>query len=256
MPNLEPRKGAPAREGRSWGGLGEILLREGLVTDSQLTTALQVAKETEKCLGRVLVEMGLITERVRMRILQQKLGFDIVHINPQRIDRMVLDYLPKSIATKHRLAPVRLDLDTLVVAMEDPTDVMALDDLKAITGFRVRPVIAGIEEIEAVLRDYPEKEEVVEVRTGPPAWFRILGDAILLALLLAPIFFLLFYVSGNPELRSHYARQGASFSVDIFIFVLLGYGIYAVIAFEIWALIFQRRPSRPPQSPLPPTGPV
>jgi hypothetical protein len=249
MPATGPKKNAP--EGRSsWGGLGEILLREGLVTDSQLSTALHVQKETEKCLGRVLVEMGLITERVRMRILQQKLGYEIVRINPQRLDPMVLDYVPKSVAIKHRMVPVRLDLDTLVVAMEDPTDVMALDDLKAITGFRVRPVIAGIEEIEAVLQQYPERSEEIVVERGPSALFRILGDVALLVLLVAPIIFLLFYVSGNPELRSRYA--GASFSVDIFIFMLLGYGIYAVIAFEIWALIFQRRPAKSPESSAPP----
>jgi hypothetical protein len=248
-----PKKGAPTQEGRSWGGLGEILLREGLVTDSQMTTALQVQKETDKCLGRVLVEMGLLTERVRMRILQQKLGYEIVRINPDRVEQAALDCLPKSVALKHRLVPIRLELDTLVVAMEDPTDVMGVDDVKAITGFRIRPVIATIEEIEAVLQRYPEKAvEEIHVEARPSPWFRILGDAILFTLLAAPLVFFMIYLPTNPELRSHFARPGAA--VDVFLFTLLGYGIYAVICFEIWSLIFQRRKSKPSEPPLPPTG--
>jgi len=235
-------------EERSWGGLGDLLLREGLITDSQLTTALQVQKQTDKSLGRVLVEMGLITERVRMRLMQQKLGYDIVHINPQRIDRMVLDYLPKSIAVKHHLVPVRLDLDTLVVAMEDPTDVRILDDLKAVTGFRVKPAIATIEEIEAVLTQYPEKEvEKVAVEARRPLWFTLLGDVILVGLLAAPFLVFLLYVPTNPAWLSHFARPEARF--DIFLFTLLGYGIYAVICFEIWSLVFQQRGPKPPEPP-------
>jgi len=243
-------------EERSWSGLGELLLREGLITDSQLTTALQVKKETDKSLGRVLVEMGLITERVRMRLLQQKLDCEIVHISPQRIDRMVLDYLPKSIAVKHRLAPVRLDLDTLVVAMEDPTDVTVLDDLKAITGFRIRPAIATIGEIEAVLKEYPEKvEEKVEVEVPLSLWFRIVGDLILFVLLAVP--FLVFSLLVLTDLLppgwiSYFARPGAGF--DVFLFTLIGYGIYAVICFEIWSLIFQPRRTKPPGPPVPPSG--
>jgi len=238
-------------EDRSWGSLGDLLLREGLITDSQLTTALQVQKETEKSLGRVLVEMGLITERVRMRLLQQRLGYDIVHINPQRIDRMVLEYLPKAIAVKQRLVPVRMDLDTLVVAMEDPTDVTIVDSLKSVTGFRIRPVISSIEEIESVLQQYPEKPEAIVFEAPPSRLWRVFGDLVFFALLAAPILFFLYYVSSDPVLRSTYAQRGAG--VDIFIFTLLGYGVYAVIAFEIWSLIFQRRKPKPPESP-PPAG--
>ncbi len=234
---------------RSWGSLGDLLLREGLITDSQLTTALQVQKQTEKSLGRVLVEMGLITERVRMRLLQQRLGYDIVHINPQRVEQMVLEYLPKSVAVKHSLVPIKLDLDTLVVAMEDPTDVTVIDSLKTLTGFRIRPVIASIEEIEAVLKVYPEKETApVVIEVGPPRWFRMLGSATLVALLVLP--FVVFYVflQTNVEMQSRFAQPGAY--VDVFILTLLGYGIYAVVVFEIWALVFQSRKSKSPEPPV------
>lgn len=238
-------------ENRSWGGLGDLLLHEGLITDSQLTTALQVQKETEKCLGRVLVEMGLITERVRMRLLQQRLGYEIVQIDPQRLESMVLEYLPKSVALKHRLVPVRLDFDTLVVAMEDPTDVTILDHLKSIAGLRIRPVIASVEEIEAVLEQYPEKAEAIEIEAALPMWWRILADALLVVLLVVPILIFFFlYVPTNPELQSRFAQRGAR--VDVFIFTFIGCGIYAVIAFEIWSLILQRLMSRPQEPPSPP----
>ncbi|KPL09564.1 hypothetical protein AMJ85_06470 [candidate division BRC1 bacterium SM23_51] len=240
-------------ENRSWGSLGDLLLREGLITDSQLSTALQVQKETEKSLGRVLVEMGLITERVRMRLLQQKLGYEIVQINPQRLDRMVLEYLPKSLVHKHRLVPVRLDLDTLVVAMEDPTDVTILDHLKSVAGLRIRPVIASVEEIEAVLGQYPEEAERVEAAVLMPIWARVLADLLLIALLAAPIVGFLIYVPTNPELLSRFARPGAY--VDIFIFTLVFWGIYTVVVFEIWSLIFQRRKPRLPEPPSPPGSP-
>jgi len=236
---------------RSWGSLGDLLLREGLITDSQLTTALQVQKQTERSLGRVLVEMGLITERVRMRLLQQRLGYDIVHINPQRIEQMVLDHLPKPIAVKHRLVPVKLELDTLVVAMEDPTDVRVIDDLKSMTGFRIRPVIASIEEIEAVLQKYPEKTEEVVIEAPPSIWPRLLGALLLVVFLALPFVVFLIYVQTSPELQSRFAQPGAF--VDVFFLTLLGYGIYAVVVFEIWALLFQEQHKpRSPESPLPP----
>jgi len=238
-------------EDRSWGSLGDLLLREGLITDSQLTTALQVQKQTEKSLGRVLVEMGLITERVRMRLLQQRLGYDIVHINPQRVEQMVLEHLPKAVAVKHHLVPVRLELDTLVVAMEDPTDVTVVDDLKSMTGFRIRPVIATIEEIEAVLEKYPEKAEEAVLEAPPSRWLRYLSGLVLVVLLAAPFVVFLLYVQSNPEAQSHFARPGAQ--VDIFILTLLGYGIYAVVVFEIWALLFQQqRKPKPPETQAPP----
>ncbi|MCX8035780.1 MAG: hypothetical protein N3D11_01760 [Candidatus Sumerlaeia bacterium] len=224
-------------------------MREGLITDSQLTTALQVQKQTEKSLGRVLVEMGLITERVRMRLLQQRLGYDIVHINPQRIEQMVLEYLPKSVAVKHSLVPIKLDLDTLVVAMEDPTDVTVIDSLKTLTGFRIRPVIASIEEIEAVLKVYPEKEAPpMVIEAGPSRWFRTLGSVILVALLVLPFVAFYVYLQTNVEIQSRFAQPGAY--VDVFIMTLLGYGIYAVVVYEVWALFFQSRKSKPPEPPV------
>lgn len=239
-------------EERSWGSLGDVLLREGLITDSQLTTALQAQKETEKSLGRVLVEMGLITERVRVRLLQQKLGYDIVQINPQRLDRMVLDYLPKSIAVKHRLVPIRLDFDNLVVAMEDPSDLTIVDHLKEYTGFRIKPVLASVEEIEAVLEQYPEEPEAVEIKAEPSGLVVILADLLLVVLFALPFLVFFFLIlPNNPELRSELA--GTGFNVDVFIFTLIGWGIYAVICHYIWSLIFQRRrtPSPPPPAGMP-----
>jgi hypothetical protein len=239
---------------KTTGSLGDLLLREGLITDSQLSTSLQEQKETEKSLGRVLVEKGLITERVRMRLLQELLGYEIVQVNPQRVDRQVFDYIPKSVAIKHHLAPIRLDFDTLVVVMEDPTDVTILDHLKTLTGLKVRPAIAGFEEIQAVLAAYPEETEVLEAARPTPLWARILQDILLFGLLAVPIFGFFLYVPTNPELTSRFAERGAR--IDVFIFTLIGYGIYAVVVYEIWCLLFPRRKRaaefiRPPSNHLP-----
>jgi len=234
---------------RTLSGLGDVLLREGLITDSQLSTALQVQKETEKSLGRVLVEMGLITERVRMRLLQQRLGYDIVRISPQRLDSTVFDLVPKSLATKYRLVPLRLDLDTMVVAMEDPTDVTALDTLKELAGLRIRPVIATIEEIEAVLNRYPERPEEakIEIEIPPSKLSIVISDLVLFCLLAVPLAAFFVVVPTQPEWLSFLTSRLVS--ADVFIFTLIGYGIYAVIAFEVWALVFQRRRPKAPTLP-------
>jgi len=231
------------------GSLGELLLREGLITRSQLTTAHQVQLETERGLGRVLVEMGLITERVRMRLLSQNLGYEIVHIHTQRIDDALLTLVPRSVAVGHHLVPVRRDGDTLVIAMEDPTDVTVIDQLKATTGLTIQPVIAGVDEIEAILQGYPEGPEPVWIETRRFAPKRIIGDIILIILLVIPILAFLLYVPSNPGLLSRFARPGAY--VDVFVFTLIGYGIYAVIVFEIWSLIFQRAAKESPVLPMP-----
>lgn len=232
----------------------DLLLREGLITDSQLTTATQVQGESQRSLGRVLVEMGLITERVRMRLLQQKSGCEIVRVHSADLDTDLLRYIPKSLALRHRAVPCGFDVDTLLVAMEDPTDLGVVDEIKAVTQMRIRPVIASINDLDEVLKRYPEEaRETLVAYEKPGLVKRLIGDLILLCLLLVPLFLVFFvYVPTNPEMLNRLA--GAGGAVDVFVFTLIGFGIYAVIVFEIWSLIFQRRRSKSAKVPMSQTG--
>ena len=122
--------------------LGDLLLREGLLTDAQLNIALARAREMDRPLMRVLVENGMLDETKRLNFFKHQFGIPVVTLPNTSVDPLLLSYIPSQIARKHHLVPVRLDRDGLVVAMEDPSDLEVLDSLKAMSGVRIKPVLA------------------------------------------------------------------------------------------------------------------
>jgi len=81
--------------------LGDVLVRDGILTQAQLRTALQAQKSSSHSLGRVLVDTGLITEAMRMSILQKTFGFDLISLKSIKIDPLVISLIPSTFAIKH-----------------------------------------------------------------------------------------------------------------------------------------------------------
>jgi type IV pilus assembly protein PilB len=133
--------------------LGDILIREGLITREQLSAALSEQKSTGHRLGYVLVKLGLVQELEVTKVLARQYRMPAVDLTRFEVDPKILKMVPSDFALKHILLPLKREGRTLTVAMADPTNTGVLDDLKFITRYDLFPVIAG----EYTLRNLLEK---------------------------------------------------------------------------------------------------
>jgi len=131
-----------------------LLIEDGLVSQEQLLTALEKKKETGKSLARTLIELGIVSESKLTEVLAQHLGLEFVDLSRYRVDLTAVALLDEKMAQRHLTIPLAFDDDTLIIAMADPTNIFALDDVKMSTGHQVRPVVATKGDIEDAIRSY------------------------------------------------------------------------------------------------------
>jgi len=123
--------------------LGDILVREGLITQEQLKKALQEQKSSGMRLGYTLVKLGFIEETEVTKMLARQYRMPAVDLSRFEVDPKILKLIPPDIATKHVVLPLKREGRTLTVAIADPNNVAAIEDIKFITRCDVFPVIAG-----------------------------------------------------------------------------------------------------------------
>lgn len=122
--------------------LGDLLIAAGAITDEQLQAALQAQKTSGQRLGDVLIDSGVITQRQLIDALQMQLGVDYIDLTRVSIPVELAKYVPRSIAKKYCVVPVKLVKDELYVAMSDPLDFMAQEELKAASRKQIIPMIS------------------------------------------------------------------------------------------------------------------
>ena len=144
--------------------LGDILKEMGLVTDEQVESAIGRQKETRKRLGQLLLEDGVVTQLDLTKALAQKFGVSFLDLTSTRFDAAATAYIDEKLARRYGAVPVRfLDDGTLLVAMVDPQNLPAQEDLAIITGFQIQPAIASEEDVfGAIAKIYRERAEVGE----------------------------------------------------------------------------------------------
>jgi type IV pilus assembly protein PilB len=136
---------------RPTGQLDELLLARGLVTDEQLGEARDHAAQTGRSLGRVLIELGFVPESGLVAVLADQLGLEFVDLADAQLDQSALALVPESVARRHNCIPIRFDGDRLVVAMADPANVLAVDDVRALTKREVKTVVATKADVIAAI---------------------------------------------------------------------------------------------------------
>src|SRR5512140_1550057 len=123
--------------------LGELLVKAKLITPDNLQSALNEQKASGAKLGEVLVKMGLVSEEDITETLSAQFGVPSINLTHFEIDPNVLKLVPADVARKYNILPVNKTGATLTIAMADPTNVFAMDDLKFMTGYNVEPVVAS-----------------------------------------------------------------------------------------------------------------
>ncbi len=147
--------------------LGELLLKEGLITKAQLEKAVGEQKNKGGKIGSNLVKLGFIDEKTLTSFLSKQFGVPPVDLATEEIDPEVLKLVPESIAQKYLLIPVKRKGSTLYVAMADPSNIFAIDDIKFLTGYNVEPLVASEIAIkEAIDRYYDSATTLADIVAG------------------------------------------------------------------------------------------
>ena len=135
--------------------LGEILLKESLITQEQLQKALEFQRSNGGKLGSCLTKLGFITDDDITGVLSRQYGVPSINLKFYEIDPNVIKLIPQDTAVRYQVIPLSRVGSVLTIAMTDPTNVFAMDDIKFMTGFNVEPVVASESAIgEAITRFY------------------------------------------------------------------------------------------------------
>lgn len=133
--------------------IGDLLIQAGMLTEDQLQDTLTTKREGQK-IGDALLEKGYINEQQLIEVLEFQLGIPQVSLYRYQVDLSLLNLVSKEFAFRNILLPIKKEGNQLTVAMYDPMDYIALDDLRLSTGLQISPVIAKKEELMAALYKY------------------------------------------------------------------------------------------------------
>lgn len=146
--------------------LGQLLMRAGIITDKQMADALQVHSATGSPLGRVLVDLGYASQGAILSVMASQIGIAYIDFNEHRPQPGAVTAVPKELAERYMLMPVSIsDSGELVVAMADPQNVLAIDDLRIVTGLEVKSAISTKEDILAAIEEHYNVAEHMETDT-------------------------------------------------------------------------------------------
>src|SRR5262252_1771782 len=149
--------------------IGELLLKEKRITPEQLQQALNHQKAGGGKLGFNLVKMGFVKDEEITALLSKQYGVPSINLAQFDIDPAVVKLIPADTAHKYQIVPLSRSGATLTIAMTDPTNVFAMDDIKFMTGYNVEPVVASETAIlEAVNKYYPTKAGAKGAAPGKP----------------------------------------------------------------------------------------
>jgi type IV pilus assembly protein PilB len=143
--------------------LGEILVRENLISAQHLREALDYQREHGGRLGYNLVKLGLVTDDMITAVLSRQYGIPSVNLDLFQIDESVLRLIPQEVAQKYSVIPLSRVGATLTLAMVDPTNVFAMDDIKFMTGLNVEPVVVAEVSIQQAIAKYYGTSREIEL---------------------------------------------------------------------------------------------
>jgi len=144
--------------------LGTMLLQEGLLTRADLDRATEIQTDTGMPLGRILVEEGFVKETDLVKTLAHHIGLEFVLLDDVTIDPTATALIPEALARRYAAIPIGFEEDgSLTVAMADPANVLAIDDIRAITGMDVRPKVATRSEVEDAISRMAQFDDVSDL---------------------------------------------------------------------------------------------
>ena len=153
--------------------LGELLLKENMVSPQQLQDALNHSKQSGGKIGKAFVSLGFVKDEEITSLLSRQYGVPSINLDHFEVDPAIIKIIPAETARKYQVLPLSRSGATLTIAMADPTNVFAMDDIKFMTGYNVEPVVASESALEEAIDKYYGSNRSLELRResggGAPA---------------------------------------------------------------------------------------
>jgi len=144
--------------------LGELLLKENMVSPQQLQDALNHAKMSGGKIGKAFVSLGFVKDEEITSLLSRQYGVPSINLDHFEVDPAIIKIIPAETARKYQVLPLSRSGATLTIAMADPTNVFAMDDIKFMTGYNVEPVVASESALEDAIDRYYGSNRSLELR--------------------------------------------------------------------------------------------
>ena len=144
--------------------IGELLLKEKLITPEQLQQALTQQKSNGGKLGYNLIKMGFVKDEQITALLSKQYGVPAINLAQFKVDLTIVKLVPTETARKYQIIPLSRSGSTLTIAMTDPTNVFAMDDIKFMTGYNVEPVVASEVSIKEAIDRYYGSIHALELK--------------------------------------------------------------------------------------------
>jgi type IV pilus assembly protein PilB len=144
--------------------LGELLLKENMVSPQQLQDALNHQKMSGGKLGKAFVSLGFVKDEEITSLLSRQYGVPSINLDHFEVDPQIIKIIPAETARKYQVLPLSRSGATLTIAMADPTNVFAMDDIKFMTGYNVEPVVASESALEEAIDKYYGSTRSLELR--------------------------------------------------------------------------------------------
>ena len=132
--------------------LGELLIAAGAITQEQLERGMELQKKSRERLGTALIKNGIITEAQLIEALQMQLGIEFIDLTKVTIPTDMAQALPRNLAKQHNVVPVRMEKDTLYLAMSDPLNFFATGEIKKVVRKRIVPMVATASGVEHAIQ--------------------------------------------------------------------------------------------------------
>ena len=141
--------------------LGDLLIEANVIQVEQLDEALLNKSRDEK-LGDYLIEQELITEQQLIEVLEFQLGIPHVNLNQYSIDPELIQLVPKELAKRANIMPIRKDRNKLLIAMADPMDYFAIEEVRMATGYQIETSIAAKDDVFRTITKYYDLQESMD----------------------------------------------------------------------------------------------
>jgi len=148
--------------------IGELLVKENLLSAEQLTKAREEVAAQGGRLGAQITKLGILDEEELTEFVAKQYGVPSINLAKYEIDHDMIELIPPEVAAKHTVMPVNRAGSTLVLATADPSNIFALDDIKFLTGYNIQPVVASEEAILRAIEEHYHRED--DIRLGGPCW--------------------------------------------------------------------------------------
>ncbi len=142
--------------------LGQILIEAGLLTHAQLQRALELQQETGERLGLIILSMGLGSQEGIASAIAQQLGISFVRLSEVQPEEAALLRVPEYLARRHQVIPIRLTDRALVLGMIDPVDILAVDEVRRLTGLEIEPAVMTQDDFQRALNVYPTPDSAMD----------------------------------------------------------------------------------------------